>query len=85
MTLAARMADIAPFHVMELMARAKRLEAEGRSIIHMEVGEPDFPTPQPILDAATAFIREGRVFYTTRWACRNCAKPSPIFMPRAMA
>ena len=64
MRLAARMADIAPFHVMELMARAKRLEAEGRSIIHMEVGEPDFPTPQPILDAATAFIREGRVFYT---------------------
>lgn len=64
MMLAARMADIAPFHVMELMARAKQLEAEGRSIVHMEVGEPDFPTPQPILDAAAAFIREGRVFYT---------------------
>lgn len=64
MTLAARMADIAPFHVMELMARARKLEAEGRSIIHMEVGEPDFPTPQPILDAAAAYIREGHVFYT---------------------
>ncbi|MBI3524039.1 MAG: pyridoxal phosphate-dependent aminotransferase [Betaproteobacteria bacterium] len=64
MKLAARMNDIAPFHVMELMARAKALEAAGRSIIHMEVGEPDFPTPQPILDAASAFIREGHVFYT---------------------
>ncbi len=64
MRLAARMADIAPFHVMELMARAKMLEAAGRSIIHMEVGEPDFSTPQPILEAANAFIREGRVFYT---------------------
>jgi len=64
MKLATRMADIAPFHVMELMARARQLEAEGRSIVHMEVGEPDFPTPQPILDAANAFIREGRVFYT---------------------
>ena len=58
------MADIAPFHVMELLTRARQLEAEGRSIIHMEVGEPDFPTPPPIIEAAQAFIREGKVFYT---------------------
>ncbi|MBA3904596.1 MAG: aminotransferase [Rhodocyclaceae bacterium] len=61
---AARMADIAPFHVMELLTRARQLEAAGRSIIHMEVGEPDFPTPQPIIEAATAFIRSGNVHYT---------------------
>ena len=64
MTLAARMAEIAPFHVMELMAKAKALEAAGHSIIHMEVGEPDFPTPEPIIAAATDFIRSGQVFYT---------------------
>jgi aspartate/methionine/tyrosine aminotransferase len=64
MKIASRMQEIAPFHVMELMARAQALEAQGRSIIHMEVGEPDFPTPQPIIDAAQAFIAEGRVFYT---------------------
>jgi aspartate/methionine/tyrosine aminotransferase len=64
MRFASRMQDIAPFHVMELMARAQALEAQGRSIIHMEVGEPDFPTPQPIIDAAQAFIADGRVFYT---------------------
>ncbi|MFA7269883.1 MAG: pyridoxal phosphate-dependent aminotransferase [Sterolibacterium sp.] len=64
MNIATRMAGIAPFHVMELMAKAKALEAEGRSIIHMEVGEPDFPTPEPIIHAASAFIRTGRVFYT---------------------
>lgn len=58
------MGDIAPFHVMELYARARQLEAQGRSIIHMEVGEPDFPTPEPILAAATAFIRKGDVHYT---------------------
>ena len=46
---ASRLSDIAPFHVMELMARARALEAEGRNIIHMEVGEPDFPTPEPII------------------------------------
>jgi aspartate/methionine/tyrosine aminotransferase len=58
------MADIAPFHVMELLTRARQLEAEGRSIIHMEVGEPDFPTPPQVIEAATAFIRGGQVFYT---------------------
>ena len=58
------MADIEPFHVMELLTRARELEAAGRSIVHMEVGEPDFPTPQPIIDAATAFIRGGNVHYT---------------------
>ena len=64
MNIAARMAEIQPFHVMELMAKAKALEAQGRSIIHMEVGEPDFPTPQPVIDAAQRFIASGEVFYT---------------------
>ncbi|MEI7430089.1 MAG: pyridoxal phosphate-dependent aminotransferase [Betaproteobacteria bacterium] len=61
---ASRLADIAPFHVMELLARAKALEAEGRDIIHMEVGEPDFPTPAPIITAARKHIESGKVFYT---------------------
>jgi len=64
MKIAARMAGIEPFHVMELMARAKALEAQGRDIIHMEVGEPDFPTPQPVIEAAQRFIAGGQVFYT---------------------
>lgn len=61
---APRLADIAPFHVMELLGRARELEAQGRDIIHMEVGEPDFPTPEPILAAARNFLQDGRVFYT---------------------
>jgi len=61
---AARMADIEPFHVMELMAKAQALEAQGRDIVHMEVGEPDFPTPQPILEAAQRFLSGGHVHYT---------------------
>ena len=59
-----RVQDIQPFHVMELLRRARELEAQGRDIIHMEVGEPDFPTPQPIIDAATRFIADGDVHYT---------------------
>ena len=61
---ARRLANIAPFHVMELLARAKTLESEGRDIIHMEIGEPDFPTPAPILAAARRHIDTGNVFYT---------------------
>ncbi len=61
---AARLADIEPFHVVELLTRARQLEAEGRDIIHMEVGEPDFPTPEPITNAAIAAIRSGKTLYT---------------------
>jgi len=64
MIVAKRMEGIAPFHVMELMAKAQALEAQGRDIIHMEVGEPDFPTPQPILEAAQRFLTGGHVHYT---------------------
>ncbi len=64
MKLASRMKDIAPFHVMELMAKAAALEAAGRSIIHFEVGEPDFATADPILLAGQEFLRGGHVHYT---------------------
>lgn len=62
--LSHRAADIQPFHVMELLRRARELEAQGRDIIHMEVGEPDFATPQPVIDAATRFLTGGDVHYT---------------------
>ena len=58
---AARLDDIAPFHVVELLTRARQLEAEGRDIIHMEVGEPDFSTPQPIADAAVTARKSGKL------------------------
>ncbi len=64
MNIAARMREIAPFHVMELMAKAAALEAAGRSIIHFEVGEPDFATAEPIVRAAQEFLRGGHVHYT---------------------
>ncbi len=59
-----RAQGIAPFHVMDILARAKALEAQGRDIIHLEVGEPDFSTPEPILKAAMQAIRGGDVHYT---------------------
>ena len=62
---AARVHEIAPFHVMEVQTAARALEAAGRSVIHMEIGEPDFPTPQPVLDAALAGIAGGAIYYTS--------------------
>nr|WP_281383693.1 pyridoxal phosphate-dependent aminotransferase [Candidatus Competibacter phosphatis] len=61
---ARRMTDIAPFHVMALLARAKELEAAGRSIIHMEIGEPDFPTAEPIVAAGQRALAAGHTRYT---------------------
>ncbi len=58
------MSDIQPFHVMALLARARELEAQGRSIIHMEIGEPDFPTPQPVIDAGIRALQQGNIHYT---------------------
>jgi aspartate/methionine/tyrosine aminotransferase len=61
---AQRLADIAPFHVVELLTRARQLESEGRDIIHMEVGEPDFATPAPIVNAAVDALNSGKTLYT---------------------
>lgn len=61
---AVRMKDIQPFHVMALLAEARKLEAEGRDIIHLEVGEPDFPTPQPIVEAGIQALQDGQTKYT---------------------
>src|SRR5687768_9889717 len=58
------MSAIEPFHVMALLARARALEAAGRSIIHMEIGEPDFPTPRPVCEAGIRALEQGDVFYT---------------------
>ncbi|MFA9459971.1 pyridoxal phosphate-dependent aminotransferase [Thiohalorhabdus methylotrophus] len=61
---ARRMGDIAPFHVMDLLARARALEEAGHDIVHMEVGEPDFPTPEPVLQAGMEALRAGHTRYT---------------------
>lgn len=61
---AARVDDVAPFHVMDILARAHALEAAGRDVIHLEIGEPDFPTPRTIVEAGVAALRAGHTRYT---------------------
>ena len=59
-----RMLDIQPFRVMQLLSRARQLEAAGRDIVHMEIGEPDFPSPEPVIRAVKTAIADGDVHYT---------------------
>lgn len=62
--LASRLANIAPFHVMELAKRAAELERQGRSIINMGIGEPDFTAAPPVIEAAMRAMSDGKLQYT---------------------
>jgi aspartate/methionine/tyrosine aminotransferase len=62
--LASRMNAIEPFHVMEVQRRASELEAAGRRVIHMEIGQPDFPAPAPVIEAAIEALRREPMGYT---------------------
>ncbi len=62
--LARRVTEVTPFLAMEIMERAKSLEAEGREIIYLCLGEPDFPTPEPIVKAAHEAMLAGETRYT---------------------
>lgn len=63
--LAARLENIAPFHVMELAKMAAALEQDGRNVIHMGIGEPDFTAAAPVIEAATRALAEGKMQYTS--------------------
>jgi aspartate/methionine/tyrosine aminotransferase len=59
-----RARHISPFMVMEVLEKAHELESMGRHIIHLEIGEPDFPTPECIREGAIKAIRDGHTHYT---------------------
>jgi len=59
-----RVADVKSFLVMDVMARAEEMEKAGEKVIHLEVGEPDFQTPEVVRDAAVEAIKSGNTHYT---------------------
>ncbi|MGY4879238.1 aminotransferase class I/II-fold pyridoxal phosphate-dependent enzyme [Vreelandella aquamarina] len=59
-----RVAQVAPFRVMHLLEMAQAREAEGHDVIHLEVGEPDFPSPEPVISAGQAALAAGQTRYT---------------------
>ncbi|AYN95939.1 pyridoxal phosphate-dependent aminotransferase [Pseudomonas sp. LTJR-52] len=63
-SFSARSRAIEPFHVMALLARANQLQAAGHDVIHLEIGEPDFTTAEPIIQAGQAALANGNTRYT---------------------
>ncbi len=63
MKLAARMSRIGTESAFEVLRRARALEAQGRSIIHLEIGEPDFETPRHVIEAGKAALDQGYTHY----------------------
>jgi aspartate aminotransferase len=64
MKLAARMGRLGTETAFEVLARAKALEREGKSIIHLEIGEPDFDTPENVVAAGVEALQGGATHYT---------------------
>ncbi len=61
---AKRTRDIQPFYAMEVLAKAYRMEAQGRDVIHLEVGEPDFASPNEVVKAGCSALTGGHTKYT---------------------
>ena len=59
-----RVSHVAPFRVMHLLEMAQAREAQGHDVIHLEVGEPDFATPEPIVAAGQQALAAGKTRYT---------------------
>ena len=64
MEVSRRAKNIPPFYVMDILERALEMERAGRKIYHLEVGEPDFDTPKPIVKAAINALERGYTHYT---------------------
>src|SRR5580692_5385993 len=69
--LAERMGRLGTESAFEVLARAKALEAAGKTIVHLEIGEPDFPTAPHIVEAAVEALHAGHTHYV----------PTPGIMP----
>ncbi len=63
-TLSKRSKTLSPFHVMDILAQAKALSQQGKTIYHMEVGEPDFPTAECIINAGIRALEQSKTHYT---------------------
>src|SRR3970040_2082704 len=61
--LAERMSQLGTESAFEVLVRARELEAQGKDVIHLEIGEPDFPTAPHIIEAAARAMRDGWTHY----------------------
>ena len=62
--LSRRSQELNPFHVMDILAQAKALSQQGKTIYHLEIGEPDFATAEPIVNAGIDTLKQYKTHYT---------------------
>ena len=79
---AERLSRLGTESAFEVLAHARRLEAEGRSIVHLEIGEPDFATPDNIIDAAVRAMRDGATHYTPASGIREVRERTAAYVTR---
>ncbi|MBE9564364.1 MAG: aminotransferase, partial [Proteobacteria bacterium] len=63
-SISKRAKNLSPFHVMDILAQAKLLEKQGKTICHLEIGEPDFSTAEVIIDSGIKALKEAKTHYT---------------------
>ena len=63
MRYADRMANLGTETAFEVLVRARALEAQGRNVVHLEIGEPDFDTPAHVIEEAVSALRSGYTHY----------------------
>ncbi len=79
---AERLNQLGTESAFEVLAHARRLEAEGRSIVHLEIGEPDFATPENIINAAVDAMRNGATHYTAASGIREVRERTAAYLTR---
>lgn len=80
---ALRTHEIRPFYVMEVLDKAFAMERAGRSIVHLELGEPDFDTPNAIVEAGIRALQEGRTHYVQALGIPQLRKRIAAHYPQA--
>ena len=79
---AERLSRLGTESAFEVLAHARLLEAEGQSIVHLEIGEPDFATPDNIIDAAVRAMRDGATHYTAASGIREVREKTAAYVTR---
>ena len=81
---AERMSRLGTEGAFEVLARARKLEAEGKRIVHLEIGEPDFATPDNIVEAAIGAMQNGFTHYTPASGIREAREAVAGFVTRTL-
>ncbi|MBV8301297.1 MAG: pyridoxal phosphate-dependent aminotransferase [Candidatus Dormibacteraeota bacterium] len=82
MRFAGRLDRLGTESAFEVLAHARALEAQGRDIVHCEIGEPDFATPQNIIDAATSAMNNGATHYTPASGIREVREATATYVAK---